>query len=129
MTKLIEYFKDIVGNNFKLPLCDSVVNSTNKVINQSINEGVKVAVGEDFVNFFEDNLEYDKDSRVTKHEVYKKYKENGGKETTTKFWIRFDRWINHKKYSITKTNPPHREVIGIKFIDNKIENNVLENLF
>ena len=129
MTKLIEYFKDIVGNNFKLPLCDSVVNSTNKVINQSINEGVKVAVGEDFLNFFEDNLEYDKDSRVTKHEVYKKYKENGGKETTTKFWIRFDRWINHKKYSITKTNPPHREVIGIKFIDNKIENNVLENLF
>lgn len=129
MTKLIEYFKDIVGNDFKLPLCDSVVNATDKIINQSIDEGVKLNIGEDFLSFFEDNLEYDKNSRVTKNEVYKKYNGNGGKETTTKFWIRFDRWIAHKNYKVTKTNPPHREVIGIKFIDNKIENNVLENLF
>jgi phage/plasmid-associated DNA primase len=129
MTKLIFSFNDIVDNGFKLPLCESVVKATEKVINQSINEGVKVSVGEDFLNFFEENFEYHQDSRITKKEAYQKYKENGGKESTTKFWIRFDKWIAHKNYKVTKTNPPNREVIGLKFVDNKLESNELENLF
>ena len=130
MTKLINVFlKEIANNGFKLHLCESVVLASEKAILNSTKENVRTTIGEEFINFFEETLIHEPSAKLTKKKIYDYYQQSGGTATTTKFWIRFDRWTTYKNYKIQKTNAPNREIIGINFRDNSIDNVTLADLF
>lgn len=130
MYKLINVYEDIRANKFKLELCDSVVQSTTKFIENLSNTTVDDKIGEDFLDFFEENLDYSKDSITSKKAIYNLYCNKGGKESATKFWLRFDKWVKYKKYEVKKTNPPNRSIDGIRIISKPtIINKSLNDLF
>ncbi len=112
MTKLISSFRDIVNNGYKLPLCQSVIDATNNAINR----GIVDKIGDEFYSFFQENLEFEAGAKVTKSEIYKLYEQNGGRESTSKFWKRFDLWVEYRENKVERTNPPIRSIVGVKLI-------------
>ena len=135
MVKLIDAFADIHSNESKIPMCSVVENATEVFKKNLIYTKEKIAkdkeikiIGEEFYSFFEEHLVYDSEAVTSKNEVYKSYERNGGKESTTKFWTRFDKWTAYKKYNVIKTEAPNRVVKGIKIVSD-IKDSDLENLF
>lgn len=112
MRKLISSFKDVVNNGYKLPLCQSVIDASRNAINR----GEVDKIGDEFYSFFQENLEFEAGAKVTKREIYRLYEQNGGKESTSKFWKRFDLWVEYRKNKIERTSPPNRGIVGLKLI-------------
>ena len=81
-----------------------------------LDEGIKSDLGEGIFGFLEENLVKDPDGRISKTDLYEKFKKGSSKHhSSTKFWIDFKKWADYRNIPTREIQNGERFKTGVAF--------------